>query len=60
MTAVMGRMATYSGQVVTWEEATESELALAPARYAFDADPPTKPDAEGCYPVAIPGAAKAL
>jgi myo-inositol 2-dehydrogenase / D-chiro-inositol 1-dehydrogenase len=60
MTAVMGRMATYSGQLITWAEATASELALAPARYAFDADPPTKPDAAGLYPVAIPGANKAF
>ncbi len=59
MTAVMGRMATYSGQLITWEEATKSELALAPQRYAFDADPPTKPDSAGLYPVAMPGAAKA-
>ena len=60
MTAVMGRMATYSGQMVTWAEAVASELALAPARYAFDADPPSKPDTAGLYPVAIPGAAKAF
>ena len=58
MTAVMGRMATYSGQVVTWEEATRSPLRLAPARYAFDADPPTLPDAHGSYAAAIPGVSK--
>jgi myo-inositol 2-dehydrogenase/D-chiro-inositol 1-dehydrogenase len=55
MTAVMGRMATYSGQVVTWDEAVKSESRLAPKRYAFDADPPTLPDAQGNYPVAMPG-----
>jgi myo-inositol 2-dehydrogenase / D-chiro-inositol 1-dehydrogenase len=59
MTAVMGRMATYSGQVVTWEEATKSDLKLAPERYAFDATPPTLPDEKGNYPVAMPGVSKA-
>jgi len=60
MTAVMGRMATYSGKELTWDEASKSEVSLSPARYAFDADPPTKPDAQGLYPVAIPGQTKAF
>ncbi len=60
MTAVMGRMATYSGQMVTWEEATSSQLRLAPTRYAFDADPPTLPDAHGSYAAANPGVGKAF
>jgi myo-inositol 2-dehydrogenase / D-chiro-inositol 1-dehydrogenase len=59
MTAVMGRMATYSGKLVTWEEAVASELHLAPERYAFDAPPPAAPDAEGNYPVAMPGVTRA-
>ncbi len=37
----MGRMATYSGQMITWDEAVSSALALAPERYALDAAPPT-------------------
>jgi hypothetical protein len=52
-------MATYSGQIVTWEQATASKLHLAPARYAWDAAPPAMPDAEGNYPVAVPGLTKA-
>ena len=59
MTAVMGRMATYSGKLVTWDDATKSELRLAPARYAMDAAPPAMPDASGNYPVAMPGVTKA-
>jgi len=55
LTAVMGRMATYSGKVVTWDDAIHGELHLAPDRYAFDAPPPAVPDAEGNYPTAIPG-----
>ena len=30
MTAVMGRMATYCGKLVTWDDAIHSELKLAP------------------------------
>ena len=59
LTAVMGRMATYSGQLVTWDDAVHSELHLAPDRYAMDARPPTIPDAEGNYPSAIPGITRA-
>jgi predicted dehydrogenase len=55
MTAVMGRMATYSGQLVTWDEATHSTVRLAPAHYRLDADPPTLPDAQGSYTTAMPG-----
>jgi len=59
MTAVMGRMATYSGQLVTWEDATASPLSLGPSRYALNAVPPTLPDAHGAYPTAMPGATRA-
>jgi hypothetical protein len=33
MMAVLGRMAAYSGQQVTWEQATASTESLAPAKY---------------------------
>jgi predicted dehydrogenase len=33
--AILGRMATYTGQVITWEQALNSEENLAPARYEF-------------------------
>jgi predicted dehydrogenase len=58
MTAIMGRMATYSGKTVTWDEAINSQLALAPERYAFDATPPSLPGKDGIYPCAIPGVTK--
>lgn len=60
LTAIMGRMATYSGKVVRWEEALNSNLSLLPDRFAWDADPPVLPDDQGAYPVAMPGVAKAL
>lgn len=55
MTSILGRMATYSGQVVEWDEALASDLSLMPAAYAFDAPPPVTPDGEGRYPVPVPG-----
>jgi len=58
-TAILGRMATYSGQKVTWDEAVEKGPNEMPAKFAFDADPPVKPDADGNYPIAVPGIYKA-
>ncbi len=55
MLAVAGRLAAYSGAVIGWEEAMRSPLSLAPSRYALDADPPTRPDKDGRYPIAMPG-----
>lgn len=55
MTAILGRMATYSGQIITWEEAIHSKIDLMPKRYAWDAEPPILPNADGFYPIAVPG-----
>jgi predicted dehydrogenase len=60
MTAILGRMATYSGKVVTFEQALSSELALVPDRYAWDGNPPTLPDDSGHYPIPVPGSTRAL
>lgn len=54
-TAIFGRMATYSGQILEWDDALNSQIDLMPERFAFDADPPVLPDADGRYPVPIPG-----
>jgi predicted dehydrogenase len=61
MTAVLGRMATYSGDEVTWEQATESKLELAPglADFTLASAAPVVPDADGNYPIAVPGVTKA-
>ncbi len=60
MTAIMGRMATYSGQVVRWDEALQSDIELKPDRYAWDGTPPIVPDANGYYPCAMPGVTKGV
>ena len=59
MTAILGRMATYSGQVVKWDDAISSTLDLAPERLAWDATPKSLPGPDGLYPCAIPGVTKA-
>ena len=59
MTAVMGRMATYSGQQVTWEKAIQSDAHIVPKTYALDAPPPVLADASGAYEAAMPGVTKA-
>ena len=58
MTSILGRMATYSGQVVEFEKALNSGLSLQPASYAWNADMPSKPDANGMYACAVPGVTK--
>ena len=55
MLAILGRMATHSGQRITWEDAYRSEQVLAPESYAWDADPPVLPGPDGHYPQSIPG-----
>ena len=57
-TAVLGRMATYSGQVVNWDDAVAKGPNEMPKRFAFDADPPVLPDKHGNYPMAVPGVYK--
>lgn len=52
---VMGRMATYTGQVITWDQVMSSQENLAPDNLTWATEPPVKPDAAGWYPVAVPG-----
>ncbi len=46
--AIQARMACYTGQMVTWEQAMNSREDLSPAGYTFDSRPPAAD-------VAIPG-----
>jgi predicted dehydrogenase len=39
LTAIMGRMATYSGKEITWEQALNSTVSLGPKAYEFGALP---------------------
>jgi myo-inositol 2-dehydrogenase / D-chiro-inositol 1-dehydrogenase len=58
MLAILAQMVCYTGQEITWEDAMKSELSFALPHYAWDAEPPVKPDANGLYPTAMPGITK--
>jgi predicted dehydrogenase len=58
MTSILGRMATYSGQIIDWDKAINSGLNLHPSVYAFDAAAPVNPGPDGFYPVPVPGVTK--
>jgi predicted dehydrogenase len=58
MTAIMGRMATYSGQMLEWDKLLANPLNIMPKSFAWDAAPPLLPNEQGMYPVAIPGKLK--
>ena len=55
MTAIFGRMVTYSGQMMTMDEALNSDDVLIPESFSWNDMPPAKPDKDGNYPVAVPG-----
>jgi len=52
LTAIMGRMSTYTGKTVTWEQAMNSQLDLSPGAYEFT-DLPVRA-------VSIPGKTKLI
>jgi predicted dehydrogenase len=55
LTSIIGRLATYSGQMIDWNTALNSNMNIQPTQYAWDAKPPVLPDADGFYPIAVPG-----
>ena len=57
MAGILGRMAAESGQLIKWDDAMASDLELAPGieNFTMNSTPPVVPDANGNYPVAMPG-----
>src|SRR5262249_15992574 len=55
MTSILGRMATYSGQIIEWDKALNSGIDLQPKVLDWNAAPPVVPNDEGLYAVAVPG-----
>ena len=55
LTSIMGRMATYIGGQVTWEQALNSKVQIMPNEITWDTKPPTGPDENGEYPIPVPG-----
>ncbi len=60
MTSILGRMATYSGKMIEWDDALNSQISLLPQNLSWDADPRVLPDVAGHYPIAVPGETKAV
>jgi hypothetical protein len=48
-------MATYSGQVVRWDDAVAQGKSEFPKQLAWDAPAPVKKDSDGNYPIPVPG-----
>jgi myo-inositol 2-dehydrogenase/D-chiro-inositol 1-dehydrogenase len=55
MTAIMGRMATYSGREIDWDTALASQVVLAPDEFSWDAKPKAEIGPDGLYPMPLPG-----
>ena len=63
MTSIMGRMAAESGKLINYDEALASNIEQAPGLekiMSLDAPAPVQPDANGQYPVPVPGQTKVL
>ena len=60
LTAILGRMATYTGKKITMEEAFNSKLHLMPEKVTWETTPPSLPDSEGNYPIPMPGKTKMI
>ncbi len=57
MTAIFGRLATYTGNRLKWEDAIESNIRLCDvdSLTGWDDEPPVKPDEDLDYPIPEPG-----
>jgi hypothetical protein len=63
MVSIMGRMAAESGNMIQYDEALASNLVLAPSLEqitSLDAPAPVQPDANGRYPIPVPGRAAVI
>jgi predicted dehydrogenase len=56
--AVLGRMATYSGKVQNFEKALALPYRTMPENLTWESTPPVVPDAEGNYPLPMPASFK--
>ncbi|MHC4627926.1 MAG: Gfo/Idh/MocA family protein [Planctomycetota bacterium] len=57
LASIMGRAAIHSGQIITWDQMLASDFKFYPdaGDLDYDSAAPVRADADGCYPVPIPG-----
>jgi myo-inositol 2-dehydrogenase/D-chiro-inositol 1-dehydrogenase len=60
MTAILGRMCTYSGKEISMEDALKSEVTYFPEKLAWDALPKSLPGPDGMYEVPLPGITRVI
>lgn len=60
MTAILGRLATYSGVEIEWDEAFHSDRVLTTDAESWDAPAPVSPLEDGSYAIPVPGKTKVL
>jgi hypothetical protein len=58
LSAVLGRLATYSGKRWKYADALALDYRTMPEKMAWDATPPVLPDANGDYPPPMPATFK--
>ena len=58
LTAIMGRMATYTGKKITWDQIMNSKENLVPDKLTWNSEAPTLPDSDGYYNIPVPGKTK--
>jgi predicted dehydrogenase len=58
MTGIIGRMATYSGQIIKWDQAMKLHKPMTTDAESWDAEAPVKVGTDGRYAIAIPGTTK--
>jgi predicted dehydrogenase len=57
LASIMGRAAVHTGKIITWEEAMSSTFQFCSnVEFAVDSPAPVRADAQGRYPVPVPGA----
>jgi len=60
MTAIMGRMAGYSGKKIEWDDALHSERLMHAPIHSLQDPAPIQPDENGVYPLPVPGRYEAI
>lgn len=60
MTAILGRLATYSGRLVKWDDAIKSQISLTTDAETWDSPAPIQALEDGSYAIAVPGITKVL